>query len=93
MKLARVAFSHQVTVPGYGTAAEFDSQAIPLEYDRATDMVRIGNDGAQEDVPKSSVVQWRRDRTKENAKQTCDVCQRQFNNRQALGAHKRFRHE
>lgn len=90
MKLSFVQFKHQVTVPGHGSSADFSSATVPIEYDRATDMVRIGNDPV--DVPRNDVAQWKRDRTKDTEKQTCPECKRQFNNRQALGAHRAFKH-
>jgi hypothetical protein len=91
MKLTSVVFKHLVTVPGHGTSADFMSPPVPIEYDKATDMVRVGNDPV--DVPRSDVAQWKRDRVKESGKVTCPECQRQFNNPQALGAHRRFKHE
>jgi hypothetical protein len=91
LKLASVTFKHLVTVPGHGASADFEAPHVPIEYDRATDMVRVGSDPI--DVPRCDVAQWKRDRTKDTDKQTCPDCQRQFNNKQALGAHRRFRHE
>lgn len=90
MKLSHVVFKHLVNVPGQGSGAEFNGAIVPIEYDHFTDMVRIGVDPI--DVPRADVVQWKRDRVKDNAKQVCNVCSKQFNNRQALGAHKAFRH-
>lgn len=91
MKLSHVAFKHMVTVPGFGAAAEFDALSVPIEYDKATDMVRVGNDPV--DVPRADVAQWKRDRTRDTGKVTCRDCAKQFNNAQALGAHRRFKHE
>lgn len=88
MKLSAVKFATQVDVPGIGPAVEFTSAAVPLEYDQATDMVRVGNDGIE--VPRSEVRQWRRDRTKEppQVKPQCNVCGRKFNNAMGLGGHR-----
>ncbi len=90
MKLASVSFKHIVTVPGHGAAADFQCPPVPIEYDKATDMVRIGNDPV--DVPRADVAQWKRDREKDTAKQTCPDCQRTFNNKQALGSHRAHAH-
>ncbi len=91
MKLASVSFKHIVTTIHHGASAEFASPPVALEYDRATDMVRVGADPVE--VPRSDVAQWKRDRTKDSAKVTCPECQRQFNNGQALGAHRTFKHK
>ncbi len=87
MKLSSVSFKHIVSPPGVGASADFQSPPVPLEYDRATDMVRVGHDPV--DVPRADVAQWKRDRTRVEAKQTCEHCRRQFNNAQGLGAHRR----
>jgi len=94
MKLSSVAFIRQVTVPGAGTAAEFDAREVALEYDPPSGMVRIGNDGQGVEVPREQVLQWKRDRTKEppQVKAVCPHCSRQFNNKQALGGHLRQAH-
>ncbi len=92
MKLASVTFKHIVTTTHHGASADFASPPVALEYDRTTDMVRVGGSDPV-DVPRGDVAQWKRDRTKESAKQTCPECQRQFNNGQALGAHRTFKHK
>lgn len=91
MKLSFVQFKHVVTVPGAGASADFSSETVPIEYDRATDMVRVGVDPV--DVPRNDVAQWKRDRAKDTDKVTCPVCKRTFNNLRALGSHKRFKHK
>jgi hypothetical protein len=91
MKLASVTFLSPVPYNGQASA-DYSSQAVALSYDKASDSVRIGNDGLE--VPRSRVAHWKRDRAKEppDSKVQCDLCSRQFNNRQALGGHKRHAH-
>ncbi len=91
MKLATVKLDRQVKV-GREFSDEWDSRNITLSYDKDTDMVRIGDDG--DEVPRSAVVQWARDRSKEppQVKAQCPQCSREFNNRQALGGHLRQAH-
>ena len=91
MKLSFVLFKHTVTVPGHGSGADWSAENVPIEYDRATDMVRVGVDPV--DVPRNDVAQWKRDRSKDTDKVTCPDCARQFNNKRALGSHRRFKHE
>ena len=92
MKLSFVRFSFQVSVAGHGMASEFGSGAMDIEYNRSRDMVVLGANG--DEVPRSAVVQWRRDRTKEppQVKPQCDICLGRFNNAQALGAHRKHKH-
>ncbi len=89
MKLRFVKFATQVDVPGIGPCIEFSSAAVAIEYDRPSDMVRIGNDGVE--VPRSEVRVWHRERGKEppQVKVKCEVCSKEYNNRQALGGHRR----
>ncbi len=89
MKLASVTFKRTVTVPGAGSSAEFAANEVDLlEYDRATDMVRIG----PIDIPRTDVAEWKRERAKDTDKQTCPDCARQFNNKQGLASHRGFKH-
>ena len=85
MKLSTVKLDRQIKV-GKEFSDEWDARNVSLEYDRASDMVRIGDQG--DEVPRSAVVQWNRDRTAPETKQTCPVCERPFNNAQALGSHR-----
>lgn len=92
MKLASVSFLQTIIVPGHGPAVDYCSPPHSLEYDRQTDSVRVGTDGIE--VPRSLVRQWKRDRSREppQVKARCELCQREFNNRQGLGGHMRQAH-
>lgn len=94
MKLIFAKFARQVDVPGIGAVAELHANVRSLEYDRVNDTVWIGDDGTG--VPWGQVVQHKRDRSADKdlamVKKQCELCQRKFNNAQALGAHQRHSH-
>lgn len=93
MKLASVTLLSPIPYRG-GATTEFSAIHDSLEYDRAADVVIIGDGGLE--VPRERVAHWVRDRKKEPpvVKPRCDLCNppRVFNNGQALGGHKRQRH-
>ncbi len=91
MKLASVTLLSPIPYRG-GATTEFSAIHDSLEYDRAADVVIIGDGGLE--VPRERVAHWVRDRKKEPpvVKPACDICGKVFNNGQAKGGHMRQKH-
>ncbi len=90
MKLKRVVLAKQIQV-GREWSDAWTSEQTALAYDHSTDMVCLGDDGVE--VPRSGIIAWQRDTARApQVKAQCPQCDREFNNKMALGGHLRQAH-